>query len=356
MLSPNVHSLRQIPAPRTFPSVLTPLDSARQANVVDLRHQCPWCGARDNFVTDKIGGQVLCGSCGIVVKDRTEEVPAPVGASWVRDTPNSSSITKPGMGLATAMGNPSMGGSGRSISGALRPSLERLRMWDSRSQVRSGTDRNLKRALAELQKLSEKVVVPESVVEKAAYLYRKSIPLISPRGRSIATLAAAALYAACRSTQTPRTLKDIGDASNIDRLDIARSYRLLVTEGDISQPVTDPAKSLSRIAWGAGLSTKVERRGIEILKKAELEGAVEGNSPMGLAAASLYLAAVIEGERRTKSHIAMVAGVTNVTIRNRCRVLISVLGLDPLLFDDTRARRKPRPVRGGAPDTVSSLP
>lgn len=298
------------------------------------------------MVTDKIGGQVLCGSCGLVVEDRTDEVPPPPGASsWVREASNSSSITKADMGLATTMGSPNVDGSGRSISGNLRPSLERLRMWDSRSQVRTGTDRNLKRALAELQKLSEKVVVPESVLEKAAYIYRKSIPLISPRGRSIATLAAAALYAACRSTQTPRTLKDIGDASNIDRLDIARSYRLLVTEGDISQPVSDPSKNLARIAWGAGLSTKVERRGMEILRKAELEGFVAGNSPMGLAAASLYLAAVQEGERRTKSHIAMVAGVTNVTIRNRCKVLISMLKLDPLLFDDTRARRKPRPAR-----------
>lgn len=335
--------------------VLSPQNSARQSPIVDLRRQCPFCGTRGNFVTDKIGGQVLCGSCGIVVEDRTDEVPAPPGASWAHEASNSSSIVKPDMGLATTMGSPTVDGSGRSISGNLRPSLERLRMWDSRSRVRSGTDRNLKRALAELQKLSEKVVVPDSVLEKAAYIYRKSIPLISPRGRSIATLAAAALYAACRSTETPRTLKDIGDASNIDRLDIARSYRLLVTEGDIAQPVTDPSKNLSRIAWGAGLSTKVERRGMEILRKAELEDFVAGNSPMGLAAASLYLAAVLEGERRTKSHIAMVAGVTNVTIRNRCKVLISMLGLDPLLFDDTRARRKPRPAKKGGAGEAQTL-
>jgi hypothetical protein len=183
-------------------------------------------------------------------------------------------------------------------------------------------------------------VVPEAVVERAAYIYRKSIPLISARGRSITTLVAAALYAACRSTQTPRTLKDIGDAANLDRLDIARSYRLLTTENELLQPVTDPSKSLSRIAYGARLSTKVERRGLEILKKAEPKGALTGNSPMGLSAASLYIASVLEGERSTKTHLAMVAGVTNVTIRNWCKVLISILSLDPVLFDDTRARRK----------------
>ena len=311
--------------------------------VLDRRQQCPWCGKRSNFVTDRLGGQILCGVCGLVVEDRTQEVNTASGASRMRDNLTAFSIAKPDMGLATVIGHASVDGSGRAISGNLRPSMERLRMWDARSKVHGGTDRNLKHAMGELERLSEKVVVPEAVVERAAYIYRKSIPLISARGRSIATLVAAALYAACRSTQTPRTLKDIGDAANLDRLDIARSYRLLLTESEISQPVTDPSKSISRIAYGAGLNAKVERRGLEILKRAELEGALTGNSPMGSAAASLYIASVLEGERSTKTHLAMVAGVTNVTIRNRCKVLISILGLDPGIFDDTRAQRKPAP-------------
>jgi transcription initiation factor TFIIB len=312
--------------------------------VLDRRQRCPWCGKRTNFVTDRLGGQIICGVCGLVVEDRTQEVSTELGASRMRDNLTAYSITKPDMGLATVIGYTSLDGSGRAVSGNLGPSMERLRMWDYRSQAHSQADRSLKRAMGELEKLSEKVVVPEAVVEKAAYIYRKSIPLISTRGRSIATLVAASLYAACRSTQTPRTLKDIGEAANLDRLDIARSYRLLVTENELPQPVTDPSKSVSRIAYGAGLSTKVERRGLEILKKADREGALTGNSPMGSAAASLYIASVLEGERSTKTHLAMVAGVTNVTIRNRCKVLISILGLDPLTFDDTRARRKVPPM------------
>src|SRR6202030_4000584 len=42
--------------------------------ILESRQQCPWCGKRGNFVTDRIGGQLLCGDCGIVVEDRTEEV------------------------------------------------------------------------------------------------------------------------------------------------------------------------------------------------------------------------------------------------------------------------------------------
>jgi transcription initiation factor TFIIB len=258
--------------------------------ILSSQQQCPRCGRRNNFVTDRFGGQVICGICGIVIEDRTEEVITAPGASRTGENRMASSITKPDMGLATIIGNSNVDSSGRAIPGSLRPLLERLRTWDYRSQTHSQTDKNLKRAFGELEKLAEKVSVPEAVVEKAAYIYRKSIPLISTRGRSINTLIAAALYAACRSTQTPRTLKDIGEAANIDRLDIARNYRLLVTENEMPQPVANPSKSVSRIACGAGLSAKVQRRGLEILKRADLAGALAGNSPMGLAAASLYIA------------------------------------------------------------------
>ncbi len=40
------------------------------------------------------------------------------------------------------------------------------------------------------------------------------------------------MYAACRDTETPRTLKDVADAGNIKKKDIARCYRLLHRELD----------------------------------------------------------------------------------------------------------------------------
>ncbi len=50
------------------------------------------------------------------------------------------------------------------------------------------------------------------------------------RGRSSSALMAPALYVACRDTATPRNLKDVEQAANIKRKDIARCYRLLVKE------------------------------------------------------------------------------------------------------------------------------
>ena len=47
--------------------------------------------------------------------------------------------------------------------------------------------------------------------------------------------------------------------------------------------------------------------------------------PTGVAAAALYIASVLLGERKTQRDVAEVAGVTEVTIRNRYKELTEQL-------------------------------
>jgi len=164
-------------------------------------------------------------------------------------------------------------------------------------------------------------------IEKAAYIYRKALEKGLVRGRSISALIASALYAACRDTETPRTLKDIGLASNIKRKDIARCYRLLLRELNLKMPVVDPVKCISRIASKAGLSEKTKRKATKILQTAEEQKISAGKDPMGLAAAALYVACVTNGENKTQRDVAEAAGVTEVTIRNRYKGLKLALNL-----------------------------
>ena len=89
----------------------------------------------------------------------------------------------------------------------------RLRKWQDRSRVHSSTDRNLAQAMSELDRLSGKVYIPPQIKEKAALIYRKALYKSLVRGRSIAAITAAALYAACRGSGTPRTLREISEAT-----------------------------------------------------------------------------------------------------------------------------------------------
>jgi len=93
-------------------------------------------------------------------------------------------------------------------------------------------------------------------------------------------------------------------------------------------PVEDPVKCISKIATKVEISMPTQQRAIKIINEAKRKGIVAGKDPMGLAAASLYVACVLEGEKKTQKEIAEVANVTEVTVRNRYKGLKEALKLD----------------------------
>ncbi|MCH7941321.1 MAG: transcription initiation factor IIB [Thaumarchaeota archaeon] len=299
---------------------------------VNTKDRCPRCG-KGNLVTDTNTGENFCGKCGFVITDKIDES-GPEWRSFSKEEHEGrsragvpTSLAMHDMGLATIIGPTNKDATGKPLSSSMKSTIERLRTWDSRSQVHEPVDRNFRQAFSELDRLKDKLAVGDPVVEKAAYIYRKALEKGLVRGRSISALIASALYAACRDTETPRTLKDIGNASNIKRKDIARCYRLLLRELSLKMPVVNPINCISRIASKAGLSEKTKREATKILQTAEELKISAGKDPMGLAAAALYVACVTNGESKTQRDVAEAAGVTEVTIRNRYKGLKIALNL-----------------------------
>jgi transcription initiation factor TFIIB len=294
--------------------------------------RCPRCG-KGPMVTDNTTGEMFCGGCGFVLTERVEES-GPEWRSFSKEehedrsrTGTPTSLAMHDMGLATIIGPADKDASGKPLSASMKSTIERLRTWDSRSQVHEPVDRNFRQAFSELDRLKDKLALSDAVIEKTAYIYRKALDKGLVRGRSIPGLVAAALYAACRDTETPRTLTDVANGINIKRKDVARCYRLLLRELDLKMPVVDPIKCVARIASKAGLSEKTKRRALQILKDAAEIEISAGKDPMGLAAAALYLSCVMNGENKTQKDVAQAAGVTEVTIRNRYKGLKESLKL-----------------------------
>ncbi len=247
------------------------------------------------------------------------------GADRTR-TGSPTSITYKDMGLSTMVGRSNRDASGKPFASPMRSTMERLRKWDNRAPAFGSTEKNLSVALRELDKMGDKLGVSQAVKERAAYIYRKALERGLLRGRSIVGIAAASLYAAFRDTETPRTLKDIAAVENLSKKAVARDYRILLREMNLSMPVADAAKNVTRIASRVGLSERVARKAIEIVRMTEEREISAGKAPMGLAASALYLAGVIEGEVKTQKEIAEAAGVTEVTVRNRYKGLRVDLG------------------------------
>ncbi len=163
--------------------------------------------------------------------------------------------------------------------------------------------------------------------ETAAMIYRKAALKNLVRGRSIQGVTAASLYAACRQCHVPRTLDEISLIAQISRKEIGRNYRYVSRELALKLMPTTPKDYISRFCSELKLSSNVQAKTLEILGHAVNQELTSGRGPTGLAAASLYISSVLCGERRTQREVAEIAGVTEVTIRNRYKELAQKLDI-----------------------------
>ncbi|SRR5579885_66474 len=296
------------------------------------RQKCPRCNS-DQLVTDYITGEIVCEKCGMVLSDRVED-PAKEWMAYNKQeydemtrTGGPISIAKSDMGLSTVIGKENRDVTGRPFSASVKNIMERLRTWDNRTQIHNANIRNFHQAFSLLNNLKDKLGLSDAMIEKTAYIYRKAMERELVRGRSIGGLLGASIYAACRITETPRTLDEISSSICIRRNYLSKCYREIIRELDLSIPVPDPVKCIPRIASNAGISERTKRRALELLEQAKAAGISAGKDPMGLAAAVLYIASLCCGEYITQKQVAMASSVTEVTIRNRTKMLRKFLGV-----------------------------
>ncbi len=110
---------------------------------------CPRC-AGGKLVTDNESGETFCPRCGFVITEKLQES-GPEWRSFASDehgglarTGAPTSLTMHDMGLATIINPINKDASGRPLSATMKNTIERLRTWDSRSQVQGPIDRNFR--------------------------------------------------------------------------------------------------------------------------------------------------------------------------------------------------------------------
>jgi transcription initiation factor TFIIB len=297
---------------------------------------CPVCRSDLLIITDPESGEEICNKCGMIVSDKIQDINRPEWRNMFdtveitnkhRRTGIPISLARHDMGLSTVIGRTDRDASGKKIDAAMHTTMQRLRKWDSRAHIRTSSDISLIQAFNELDIVKDKLALPDAVVEKSAYIYRKAKSNGLTRGRTISGLVAASIYTACREMGTPRTLKDIAAAANINPKHLAKAYRLLLIELDIKVPLVDRIKCIARVANKANLTEKTKRQAIRIMDEITQMQISAGKNPMGLAATILYLSCLKTGENKTQTDISQAAGVTEVTLRNRFKELKKKLEL-----------------------------
>jgi transcription initiation factor TFIIB len=294
----------------------------------EMVKKCPECGGI-NLFWNKDKGEIICKDCGLVIEDKMvdftqewREFESDVSESR-RRTGAPMTYTQYDQGIGTEVGRKA---DLYQLGGKDKNKFFRLRKWQYR--ISTAIERNLKLALAELKRVSSFLKLPKSVEEESARIYTLAVQRGLVRGRSMESVVAGALYAACRRHEVPRTLDELSEASGIEKKEIGRTYRFLTRELQINILPSNPADYIARFASALKLSAETQSKAIEIIEQAQKAELTSGRGPTGIAAAGLYVAALINGEKKTQREVADVAGVTEVTIRNRYKELLDKLNLE----------------------------
>jgi len=312
------------------------LTNSKEKQKIEETVKCPECGST-HLSRDFSRAELVCEDCGLVIDEDLIDH-GPEWRAFDSDQREKRARTGAPMtytihdkGLSTIIDWKNRDSYGKSIPTRNRAQLYRLRKWQRRVRISGATERSLAIALSGLDRLASSMSLPRTVRETAAMIFRKAALKKLVRGRSIEGVTAASLYAACRQCNVPRTLDEISNTARISRKEIGRTYRYISRELELKLMPTSPQDYISRFCSVLKLSADVKAKTLEILHEAANRELTSGRGPTGIAAASLYIASVLCGERRTQREVAEVAGVTEVTIRNRYKELAEKMDIDIIL-------------------------
>ena len=247
------------------------------------------------------------------------------------------------MGIATDISISSTDFSGKKISSTVSSQMQNLRKWQQRVRVTSPRERRLTNVLGKISETCESSSLPKNVVETASMIYRSlDGKNIEVKGKSVVSITVAVVYMACKQCGIVRSIDEIcknvcapKDVKAKTKL-AAKYYRNLVLEiGNVKTSVVTMDKYISKIANLTKTDVRVERLALEIAEKTETKSITDGKAPNGIASAYLYVSSVLLGQNVLQRDVSTVSGITEVTIRNRVKEILSThkitLTLRPIL-------------------------
>lgn len=298
---------------------------------MDLISKCKEC--QTNLIEDMENGEWVCPSCGCVaLESMVSFAPESIASDLeerLKNARNGSPISYSmhDLGLSTEIGNTKRDCNGNKIDSNIVEQMSNVKRWQSRIRVSSSKERRLSNVLSKINEFCSNLSLPKVVNETAALLYRNYENSNAAKGKMVNSIALATIYLACKRTGVIKSLEEIADACNINDNKIlhlaSRYYRELLIEEDDYVYTNTLDRYIAKVVNTAKLDTKVEKVAIELAKSTNDPSLINGKDPSGLAAAYTYMATALLGINIHQKEISAFSNVTEVTIRNRCKEIIS---------------------------------
>ncbi|MFN2435197.1 MAG: transcription initiation factor IIB family protein [Nitrososphaeraceae archaeon] len=307
-------------------------DFTKQPNTVSQDNlTCQNC-KDENVVFDHGTGEKICSGCGIVLSVEREYIDPLLDTNTNLSNMNlgtPSSLAHHDKNLSTMISYSNVDADGVAISVDQRSAIQRMRRWNKISNNNRSYHRNLKNAFAILIRIKDKLSLSETIIEKSAYYYRKILDQNLIKGRSIKGFVVACVYVSCREMNVPRTIEEIAEISNTDKIFAGKCYRLLVRNLKVRLPSIDSTSHLARIANNAGISERTLRHAVQMMSEIKDDPISFGKDPCAIAVAVLYGACLDKGEKTSQSRISLAGNVSVVTLRKRFLDIKKIFPLIP---------------------------
>ena len=291
----------------------------RKAN----ENTCGRCNAK-LVTTDH---EIVCSKCGVVIAERfsddTHDYDMNESGNGRTGPPENK------MMLTSTIINPNnKDASGKYLKGEAKDIMKRITIWDKRSKTNG--QKTISIANTEITRICQVLNISENIKQRGAEIFRQCIKYKMMRGRTTTVFSAACLYAACREEGITKTLTDFTDTCYAKRSDISAYYRLIINTLDIKPNIMSPIKYISRLGSNAipPINVNTQKQAIRLLEELENK---EGKDPVGLAAAALYYCCCLKGWEYTQRSVALAAGITEVTIRNRLKDMMKQINMKDMV-------------------------
>ncbi len=302
-------------------------------NTLETTHCCPECQA--TLVDDFQNGERICSGCGIVVVEQMADYgPESISNNLeekmkLARATGQTTLAQHDLGITTEISISTKDFSGKTIDSQVASQMHNLRKWQQRVRVSTPRERRLANVLTKISETCQNLSLPRNVLETASLIYRNLDDYMDVKGKSITGISAATVYMACKQCDVVRSLEEICKAICAPK-DVktktkraARYYRIMVMEMGSVAPVVTMGKYISKMANLAQTDVRVERLALEIAEKTKDNNLADGKAPNGIAAAYLYVASTLLGQNILQRDVSSIAGVTEVTIRNRCKEILT---------------------------------
>ncbi|KAH7907144.1 cyclin-like protein [Hygrophoropsis aurantiaca] len=287
-----------------------------------VRLICPECRDPNPNIVEEFGsGDLVCGSCGLVLGDRIVDT----RSEW-RTFANDEGDDPSRVGAAS---DPLLEGmeqldtviSFRDGGSGIARELQRAA---SRSQ-NSRSERNLLTAFRDIGSWCDQFSLPKTISDIAKQLYKRSDEEKLLRGKPLEAVIAACIFIACRQAHVPRTFREICNLTHVSKKTLGQCYKALEQAFNLAPgasahsanaaSTSGPENLLVRYCNHLDLPPNVQSICGDIIVAARKLGIADGRSPVSIAGGAIFFTCLLLGKPKPARDISAVAGVSEGTIR-----------------------------------------